>query len=660
MLSFKEQFPRKGTRCSKGTRVRIIGEADGKKLLFSVNNSKQTSIELVSPDGESITALSFNEYLDVINADLSSDNEFLHITKRITSNKGFAFSSIIYHIHSSARSREYVSNSPIYAFFLPDTKAQNFSLIHVVGNKMSHLNCVLGKGSIQIEVNRGGINIPNIISYTFHRSTQFLIVLHEVKNQNVLSEFNLKNFKSGNTSPIPIFVHPNSKLPPELSLSPLSPLHLPFFRCKMNRIFSTRYGSKICVIQQLFESVDGCLTFNICMYPRQFNTIVTVPTATADLPLCIQQFHSLIFAFVVNNFICLIDISQNPPFISLQMQPFCSGACSDCASPLPLSHHVVDLNSGDVFEVSVSLKMSSLFAKSMDKQRWDMMAVIASRTQSPEIISSLLNLANLMNDPFIFIQFAKKLFSLLSFEAKNSNRIPLKRTRSMFSGSKNTILTREASRSEGFRISQNISEPVIARLKEIESEFPSASSITRRKIFRRLVKQIMTNKGIRRLDDAAQQALFKLELQDNYCLVIRKGIDLWLEQCKPDQFWQFIIEFAILNESIFTNFPAIFVLKDEAEAVFQEIGSVPMYCSFRSHHIIGMTPKSPKKIKEIRHWREKIPIFNGTESDNSASLSSRSSKSSTFVVQRESSNDASDISGMSNIFSQEHSDVTSQ
>ena len=121
MLGFTEFFPKNGFRAQKGTRCRIVGETGSKSVLYMVNNSKQTLIEVVSADGESITALQFNEYIDVINADLSPDIELLHITKRITSSKGFAFSSILYHIHSSAKSREIISDKPIYSFFIPDS-----------------------------------------------------------------------------------------------------------------------------------------------------------------------------------------------------------------------------------------------------------------------------------------------------------------------------------------------------------------------------------------------------------------------------------------------------------------------------------------------------------------------------------------------------------
>ena len=354
MLSFCERFPRKGIRNAKGIRSRVVGEFEGKKLLYSINNSKQTSIEVISSDGDSITAISFHEYMDIVNASLSPDNEFCHFTKRITSKNGFAFCSIFYHIHTNTKSKEFISNYPIKAFFCSSSNPQFYSVLHIIGSKINHLKVSFVKESVNCEIFRGGITIGNVISYNYFRQNDTLFVLNEQKQQNYFTEYNLKTLKT--ISSFPVNINNLSKLPSELALNPLSPAHLPYFRIKNNRIFCTKYGSKVCIIQQLFENVESCLQFNICMYPGQFNTIISVPNASSDLPLCIQQFNSLIFAFVVNSFICIIDIAQNPPFISLQTHPlFCTGVCSDCAAPLPIRNHIIDLNDGNVYEVNISL-----------------------------------------------------------------------------------------------------------------------------------------------------------------------------------------------------------------------------------------------------------------------------------------------------------------
>ncbi|EAY20061.1 hypothetical protein TVAG_365690 [Trichomonas vaginalis G3] len=617
MLSFEACFPPKRARQEKGIRSRIIGELEGKKLLYSVNSSKQTSIELVKPDGDSITALSFNEYIDVVNADLSPDNEMIHITRRVTSNKGFGFISKVYHIHSQAKSRDFYSDKPIYAFFLPDSKNTNYSLIHIVGNKISHIRAILTKNSIDIEVYRGGINIPNVVSWTYHRSISLLIVLHEIKQQSiVLSEFNLHQVQNGSTVPIPIQVNPKSQLPHEVSLNPLSALHIPFFRCKTNRIFSTRHSSKICVIQQLFTSVDEPLSFSVCMYPHNFNTIITVPNTPSDLPIVYMQFGSLIFCFVVNCFICFIDISQNPPFISLQMNPYSAGPVSDCASHLPLRHHLVDISTGDVFQVKLTLAGYSTFVRSIDSSKIDLFAIICAKLQDPVSMAPVFALLELCGDPFIVIHFAQKLFRYLSFENRYSKVVPPKR-QSLTHGRRQQFLIRQQSMPEAREV--KLPESITHKLASMEAEFPAASFVPRKRTFWTHIKKVMTEDRSRTLDDACKKAIVKMESQNSASLIIRSSLDKWISEYKPDPFWQFLISFAFVNETVMHDFPTIPVLREESESLLNNIGSEEMRRTFRAHKVFRMAVASHERYNELRYWKNRVPRGDSEGTDTSLS-----------------------------------------
>ena len=679
MLSFTEFFPKKGQRAQKGSRLRVIGETERKNLLYLVNNSKETSIEVVSPDGESITALQFNEYMDIVNADLSSDCEILHITKRITYQKGFAFSSIFYHIHSRAKSRELISDKPINAFFVPNGSPPDYFLLHIINKKISHIHITLTKNSIDMEVFRGGINIPNVISYTYHRSTTSLIVLHEMNKQVLLSEFDLTNFKSHAARPQAVTIHPHSELPPELALNPISALHLPYFRCKTNRIFSTRYGSKICVVEQLFENIDNFMEFSISMYPRPFYTTITVPNVRCDLPLCYQQFNSLIFLFVVNHFICIIDIAENPPFISLQLNPFSSGILSDCSAPLPLSHYMIDLSSGDVYHVQCNLESYKLFLPFMDKTRWDLMSLLCARLQNAGATTSIIKLLYEYNDPLIVVYVIQKIFSFMEYQPHQSQeeKRTILRQRSSFAPPPDPLINSfpsKSSLSSASTTSANassasipyqfpgsphnnrlqskakihskkmISEAIRNRLFEIENEFPSASFVSRRKTFHNLAKQIYfsTPKSIRKKEDAAQKAISRLESQDNASLIFRSSLDSWKEESKPDEFWQFIVYFAFLSETFLTDFPQILVLKNETEQLFSEIGPEIMQRSFRVHHIFRAQSIEQDDTEEVNYWKERI--INESESSSSSSDSDDETESSktSSITRPESSSDTTD------------------
>ena len=675
MLSFNEFFPKKGQRAQKGSRLRVIGETERKKLLYLVNNSKETSIQVVSPDGESITALQFNEYMDIINADISPDCEIVHITKRITYQKGFAFSSIFYHIHSRAKSRELISDKPITAFFVPNGSPPDYYLLHIVNKKISHVHVTLTKSSIDIEVFRGGINIPNVISYTYHRTTTSLIVLHEMNKQILLSEFDLTKFKSPSARPLTVAIHQYSELPPELALNPTSALHLPFFRCKTNRIFSTRYGSKVCIVEQLFESIDKDMEFTISMYPRPFNTTITVPNVKCDLPLCYQQFNSLIFLFVVNHFICIVDIAENPPFISLQLNPFSSGVLSDCSAPLPLSHHMIDLSSGDVFLVKCNLESYKLFMPFMDKTRWDLMALLCARLQNNGATTSMLKLLYECNDPLIVVYVIQKIFSYMEYQPhtpqeekkavirQRSSFVPpldplvnsLSQRSALSSASTSANASSSASisyqmpgspysrrNSPSVHSKKKISEAIRNRLIEIETEFPSASFVSRRKTFHSLAQQIYfsTPKSLRKKEEAAQKAISRLETQDDASLIFRASIDAWRNESEPDDFWQFIISFAFLSETFLTNFPQILVLKNETEQLFSEIGPSTMQRAFRVHHIFHAQSIEKDDTEEVNYWKERI--INDSESSFSSSDDESESSRTSSTTKRESSSDTTD------------------
>ena len=681
MLNFSEFFPQKGSRAQKGSRSRIIGQFGCSKLLYLVNNSKETSVELVSPDGESITALQFNEYIDIINADLSSDFEILHITRRITSQKGFAFLSIFYHIHSPAKSREFVSEKPITSFFLPDCSSPDYYLLHIVDHKISHIHIQLTKSNIAVEVMRGGVNIPAVVSFTYHRSTAKLMVIHEIKNNPHFSEFNLNNIKVATNIPMPVFIHPLSKLPPELALSPLSPMHLPYFRTMCNRIFCTKYGSNICVIQQLFENVDLFMQFSVNMYPRHFSTIITVPNVHCDLPLCYQQFGSVLFLFVVNQFVCVIDIAQNPPFITMQMNPFSSGVLSDCSASLPLSHHLIDLNSGDVFQVSVPLTNYKMFAPVMDRNKWDMMALLCARIQDSKLISSVIKLLYTCADPINVVYVIRKIFHYLQCDLIATPDVKKKLTRQLSTGARypdrllplsptrsvamispppsavlpqthislqqQNMFTSQGSyktqmRSKSIRSihRRDLSESIRMRLSEIEEEFPSSSFVPRRKTYRKLLNQMLSeSRSHKKIEEAANKAIARLESQNNASLIFRSSLDTWKNEDSPDEFWQFIIFFSFLSETILNDFPSIMVLRNETENLFDEIGPDPMFRAFRAHHVFNATSARRNKAEEVNYWKERV--LNEDDSSSSDSDNEDSGSSPDTTAKKSSSSDKS-------------------
>jgi len=644
MLKYVSCYPRSGARLQRGARLRILGDTGGRGVIYMVNTQKTTSIEIVQPDGSSITALLFNEYMDIINADLSPDNELIHITNRVSSNKGFAFSSIICHIHSTARSKEFISEQPIIAFFLNDNNPPSYQLIHIVGDKMAHIQATLSKKQVDIERLRGGINIPSVIHWSYHRDLSTLYVIHEINNQYQLSEFNIKNIKSSGHSPFTVSINSQSKLPDELSLNPLATMHIPFFRTFKNRIFVTRYHSKVCIIQQLFDNPDGCLMFSVNTYPRPFFNIVTVPNAPCDLPLCFLQFSSVIVAFVPNHFVCFVDISQTPPFMSLQMKPFCTSPCGDCSSPIQIANCIIDLNSCDIYQISIDLSQAGVFAKSMDKSKWDLMALIAARLENVDSYVGIFDLLQRMGDVNNVFHFFRRLFKFIGFETmprSMSGHLLPKRQQSMVLSRPQSLVHHQRFVSESSKAPHfnALPDSILSRLTEIDTEFPSASSVTRKHAFRNIIKSMMQRNTSLKFEKAAQKAMSKLESQNSLSLLLRASIDKWCSSIKPDIFWEFIICFVMENESIFSDFPSIMVLRDEVENLFASFGTESMRRVLEHSKVINPRQRHDSK-DEMEFWLNRIDL----PVANDETTSSASSKSMKYLVNRRNNSSSNELS----------------
>ena len=661
MLKYIESFPKQGIRLQKGSRIRILGRTNEEKLLYLVNTSKGTSIELVSIDGSSITALHFNEYLDIISADLSNDQEVLHFTHRTSNLKGFGFISIIYHIHSPARSKEFTSDQPINAFFLPNCQSPNYQLIHIVGDKMAHLNAILTKKFIEIERLRGGINIPSVIFWDYQIEKFILYVIHEVNNQFFLSDFDVRNLKVTNHTPIQISINPLSKLPHELSLNPLALKHLPYFRCFNNRFFVTKFNSKICIIQQLYEGPDSNLMFGVYLYPRPYIQIVPIPNISSETNLCILQFESIIIIFVPNQFIYLIDILQNPPFVSLQLNPFSIGLASNNCSTISNSKYLIDLSNSLIYNINIDLTNSIIFKNTMNKSRWDLFCIISSRIQDINSISGIFNLLNNFEDISIIDYFIQKLFKYLiitTIPRSSSAHISLKRNHSkniklpIFLNNNNNRINNNEIKQHS--LINNLPENNNNKLNEIDIEFPSASKNSRKHSFKIILRQIIQQNGSKNFEKSISKAFKKLDFQNNTVINLRNSLDNWIKLFQPNQFWVFIISFLLENETIFNDFPKIFALRNEIELLLINFGTESIRRHLEHSHVINPSRRN-EFIDEMDFWSNKI-IYKDLLDDSS--ISSNSNKSTKFLFNRtnNSSNDLSENG--SSIYFHEKSDTS--
>ena len=626
MLLFTEVFRPQRLKEEKYTRCRVLGATYDEKFLILLNSTSQTSIEAVSRDGLSTTVISFKKYIDIVSAHLSHDHELIHITERIPSPKGFSFVSRIYHIFGNAKSNDITSDQPIDGFFLPICSPKGvYQLIHIIGNRLTHLKITIQKTSVVYEKLRGGLHIPNLLSYHYNFHESMLTAIYSNEKTVLLQIFRMNPQSIDSNDPIHINVMQKSHLPPELALNPLAQLHLPYFHNANNRFYVYSRGNKTCVIQQIFEGPESNLSFCVSAYPQTFNQFITAPNVRADIPICFARFESIIILFVPNLFLCIIDAALSPPSITVLPRILAYSVCSNCSSTLPMDNTIVDLDNSTFYQISIDFSKLVPFANLMDQSMWYAFALIIFRVGRSETLAELINLLVLKND----IDDAQSFFRTLLANYSMPSRFNKMPTRSK-SLNIHQSLSQKVIGSMPPRLDRPPSTPIHPKPKmpsnireiveEIELEFPSSGKISRRHAFKKAVKALMDKKIRRSVETAATKALVFLRRQNEAALMIRDALDIWLKKFSPDEFWQMTIKFIIQNEAVFASFPYIPCLKEELGILGDTLCSKPIRKKFEA---VGIMPPSEQPDEDSLYWQERLNLSRSSSSDSTTSTSSR-------------------------------------
>ncbi|EAX91468.1 hypothetical protein TVAG_276870 [Trichomonas vaginalis G3] len=617
MLKYVDVFRPARLKDEKSVRCRVLGATYDNKLLMLVNTTSQTSVEEVSSKGESTTVISFKKYIDIVSAHLSEDHELCHLTERIPSPKGFSFISTIYHIFGNAKSKEIQYDSPIDGFFLPGSANGVYQMIHVIGNRLTHLKITISKRSVEMEKLRGGIHIPNLISYHFDYNLCTLIAIYSNDKSVFMSVFNMLSQNFDSEPPIHVNVMQTSKLPHELALNPLSHLHLPYFHNANNRFYVFSHNNKRCVIQQLFNGPETHLSFCVSTYPQVFNHIINAPNISSDVPLCFARFDSIVIVFVPNNYICAIDAFLTPPSITVLPKCLANSFCSICSSTLPLENNIVDLDTGSIFNIELDFSKLIPFAPALDQSTWYSFALIIFRVQRADYLSQMLNLLVLINDVDTVQTFFSALLNNYSMPSRFGRVAVRSRSGAVSSFTKTVVPLRPPSH-PSFRSSIGLS--CKEEVEEIEKEFPSCGVVSRKKAFRHAVKSLIEKKGSNQIEISAKKALNFLRKQNEGALLIRDSIDLWINTFHPDDFWKMTIMFVLQNEATFQSFPFIPCLKEELGILGDALCSKPMRQKFES---VGIMPPSEDPGPDSSYWKDRFSLSGSSSSDSTITTSSR-------------------------------------
>jgi hypothetical protein len=239
----------------------------------------------------------------------------------------------------------------------------------------------------------------------------------------------------------------------------------------------------------------------------------------------------VLVVFASNCFICLIDFNAKVPLILILPKIFANSCCGICAEAIPDRKSVVDLDSGEIYNVEISFKNSDVYSQFLDKNALFGFAALTQRMLDGDILADLLRVLEVHDKVISLVLFAQFFFSFLP------QPVPPSRRRA-----------------------PQIPDAFLEIIEDMELEFPSASRQSRVAFFR---DQIAMQKIS---DKACTKVLRMLKDQNNTVMVIRAAIAQWIARYNPTRFRQALFKLVLHNEAIARDCPQIPGLKDETQA----------------------------------------------------------------------------------------------
>ena len=355
---------------SLGGDCRVLGAADTGGILISRQTQKETLIYLRQKNGQEIIALSLPKHADLINADISSDQEFVTFTERLSSKSEIFYSMWIYDIQSGIHSKEIRSKNPMLGIFVPGKDCQ---LLHYLDGRISHLAVSMHRKSIELQKMRGGIHLPEVLGMQYSKIDN---ILHVVYRSDDSTQYIRVQFPHvvGKVVKYKVYIHEASILPPELSLYPLQSNHLSIYQPFCNRFFFQSVNDSLLFVQQLYKG--SYLRFAITLYPSTDNKVVSVRSAPPDIPISFLVRESLLFIFAPNTFLCLVDVRGHKFDVYLLPKGAAVMGASPCSTSISNSNYLVDLDSCEL--LSMNLNANIILSAIQDPMLWDVLGITSA------------------------------------------------------------------------------------------------------------------------------------------------------------------------------------------------------------------------------------------------------------------------------------------
>ena len=619
MIDFQSSFPASGERKAKGTRSRVIGECEGNTLLFSVNTLSRTNIEKVSPDGTTVTVISFKGYMDIISASLSFDNEICHITERIPDETNFSFQSYLYSVTNGTRSKKYVSKDPITAFFIPlKSPEAKYQLIHIIGTKINHINIQPTKSQIVVSKIRCGLNFYSNIWWDYNIQTQDFSVIHKTENTMVLSTFHFTKNKI-KTYPIQaIIVNEDQILSDELSNSPLSLTHLPYYQFNKRRIYLSIYKDKILVVQQLNDvsyvstqqdENNTYVSFMVSVFPENFNDIVTIKVSSTDVPIAFLKISESTVVYVPNEFYTFINFVRGKTMLYTyrvqKKNPELT--VSNRIQPLWNTTFVIDLSNGNIFNTKVCYYelFTQLANDSLSFIEPSILSLLAQRSTDSQSIAAFLYYLQTHWDAENAISYIEEYFNCCgkSLKGEINDEFYDTEQQKCANNSDNTEYLKH------YLKNQDLVSKIQPSLSEMESTFHSQCKYSRTQCFVFLMNLISKSKTSKTTEECAFSALKTMERQDIMISLLREAICKWKLTYNPPLKVFYSLLRIIQYISIIYVFPRIDGLDIIINNIKRDEADTILETSINLEHILSARFAEPEKVPSFKTARKKSDTY---------------------------------------------------
>jgi hypothetical protein len=540
MLRSTPCFPPTGIRSTKGIRTRILGEAPNSSLLFLINTLQRTSIELIRPDGSSTTVASFKSYMDLICADISPDNEYIHYTERVVNTSGISYQSCICHLHTVSRSKLFLAQDLISAIFVPCKQRDSCRFLHVVGGRLSYVRGNRTNQIILTEQIRAGPRVHNLLSWQYNRSSQLLSFFYYFEGKLYLSEYLVSEVGIMPKPCIEFAFFPASELPPSLLVSPIEGTHLPLFNFSKTRTFVFHFSELICVVQQLFERTES-VTIQISFCPNGFSKKIDALITTIDSPISCFQFDVYVFVFIPDHFSVVVDLSKSPPLF-LSVTP-------DCISPKGISHrtlpfgsnYLVDLENGHIFTIEMIFDRIAS-QKLSECRHWSLLTSLLARTLKSDMIAHFFQLLIPRNSIFdawnAITEFFTFLIAVREFQADPMADLDYRR--------------------DGLALG------ITQILDDFERIFPASGSVSRLASFWAFVQTALKTVNF---EQSCQKAIQIMKTENEIVSRVHNAIEDWLEEFHPPENAKFTLFTMVDLQTHKNRLPDVPRLREKLDAI---------------------------------------------------------------------------------------------